>query len=404
MSTIKTRFKNDNGHYLSAKLELPDRQKPHNYAIFAHCFTCSKNLSAVRNIARSLNDSGIAVLRFDFTGLGESEGDFSETGFSSNVQDLVRAAEFLDEDYEAPTLLVGHSLGGAAVIFAASQIASVKSVATIGAPSSPAHVQHLFRDHIDKIKKQGSAEVSIGGRPFQLSRKFIEDLSSRNMESELAGLGRSLIVLHSPQDAVVGIENAREIYQFARHPKSYISLDGADHLLSSKEDSAYVGSVIAGWSERYLDIPKVQPPETHHQVAVSIGNEGYTSEIAAGKHLLIADEPEKAGGDDFGPSPYEYISAGLGACTAMTLRMYSDRKNWDLQKVVVHLDHKKDYPENTKGIDQRGNKIDFIKREIELVGNLDDSQRQKLLEIADKCPVHKTLSSSSEIETTLRQD
>ncbi|MEX2346531.1 MAG: bifunctional alpha/beta hydrolase/OsmC family protein [Balneolaceae bacterium] len=399
MSTKKIQFLNAKGQNLSARLELPDKQEPHNYALFAHCFTCT---TAVRNIAQALTNSGIAVLRFDFTGLGESGGEFSETNFSTNIEDLVAAGEFLNNEYQAPSLLIGHSLGGTAAIFAAAQIPSVKAVAVIGAPSSPAHVQHLFKDDINKIKEEGKAKVSIGGRPFYLSRQFIEDIRSRNMKDILANLRKAVIVLHSPQDAIVGIKNAEEIYHYARHPKSYISLDGADHLLSNKKDSMYAGKVIAGWAERYLDIPEMQTPETHHQVAVGIGNKDLTSEIVAGKHLLIADEPESAGGNDYGPSPYEYISAGLGACTAMTLRMYADRKKWDLQKVVVHLDHKKDYPKSTDKIEQGTDKIDFISRKIELEGSLNDVQRQKLLEIAEKCPVHKTLSSSSEITTVLK--
>jgi putative redox protein len=400
MSSKKITFKNQKGNELAARLDLPDNTHPHSYAIFAHCFTCNKDLKAVANVARALNNSGFGVLRFDFTGLGQSEGEFGDTTFSSNVQDLHDAASWLAENHKPPELLIGHSLGGAAVIFAAAEMDSARAVAVIGAPSSPEHVVQHFSEGLDQIEQVGMAEVNIGGRPFNVSKQFIDDLRSKEMKQVLPKLNKSLLVLHSPQDRIVSIKNAEEIYLAARHPKSYISLDGADHLLADKRDSAYAGKVIAGWAERYLEIPERETPETHHQVAVSLGNKGYTAEVAAGKHLLLADEPEEAGGNDFGPSPYEFVSAGLGACTAMTLRMYADRKKWDLHKVVVHLDHEKDYPEDMPDRENK-KKISHISRAIELHGDLDDDQRQRLLEIANKCPVHKTLSETPVINTML---
>ncbi|MEX2590878.1 MAG: alpha/beta fold hydrolase [Chitinophagales bacterium] len=398
MSLKNIKLKNSEGQELSAKLELPDNRKAHNYAIFAHCFTCNKNFKAVKNITHSLNESGFGVLLFDFTGLGQSEGDFSETNFTSNISDLESAAEFLEKEYEAPSLLIGHSLGGTAVIFAAHKIDSVKAVATVAAPSSPAHVKNLLKDDIDKIRKKGKTEVNIGGRPFNISEHFLDDIDSKNMKSVLKKLRKALIVLHSPQDSIVGIENAQELYEMAHHPKSFISLDGADHLLSNKKDSSYTGKVIAGWAERYLEIPEPETFTSKHQVAVSLGNEGFTSNIIAGKHRMTADEPEDVGGNDFGPSPYDFVSSGLGACTAMTLRMYANRKKWDLQKVVVHLDHKKDYPKDDSESEQ---KIDIITRNIEIKGDLDEAQRNRLLEIANKCPVHRTLQSKTVIESKL---
>lgn len=399
MSFEKVIFFNSDGQELSARLEMPSNQAAHSYAIFAHCFTCNKNLSAVRNISRALNSKGIAVLRFDFTGLGESEGDFEETNFSSNVGDLVCASNFLADNYEAPSLLIGHSLGGAAVIFAAEQLDNIKAVATIGAPSSPAHVQHLFNSGIDEIKKTGKAEVSIGGRPFTIKKDFIDDLESKTMESTLKNLRKPIIILHSPQDATVGIQNAKELYLYAHHPKSFISIDKADHLLSRKEDSVYVGNVIAGWAERYLEIPVRVPLTTPHQVAVSIGNDGFTSEVVAGNHLMMADEPKDFGGNDYGPSPYDYVASGLGACTAMTMKMYAERKKWDLQKVIVHVNHGKEHATDAQEENLPQRKIDVFKREIEIFGELDEKQRQRLMQIADKCPVHKTLEASSIIET-----
>lgn len=401
MGFEKVSFINSQGKKLAARLERPDNQEPHSYAIFAHCFTCNKNFSAVRNISRALVSKGIAVLRFDFTGLGESEGEFEETNFSSNVSDLIEAAKYLEQHYKAPSLLIGHSLGGAAVIFAASELDSVAAVSTIGAPSSPAHVQHLFKSNVDEINATGKAKLNIGGRDFTIKKDFIDDIESKPMKDVLKNLRKPYLVLHSPQDTIVGIENAKELYQFAHHPKSFISIDKADHLLMDSVDSTYVGNVIAGWAERYLDIPKGTPLKTSHQVAVSIGNEGFTSEIVAGNHLLIADEPKDFGGNDFGPSPYDYVSSGLGACTAMTLRMYASRKKWDLQKVIVHVDHGKEHApdsQNTSTI----KKIDTFKRSIELFGDLDDSQKNRLMEIADKCPVHKTLSATSVIITKLK--
>ena len=337
MGFEKVSFTNSEGKQLAARLEIPNNQEAHSYAIFAHCFTCNKNFSAVRNISRALVNKGIAVLRFDFTGLGDSEGSFEDTNFSSNVSDLIYASKFLEVNYKAPSLLVGHSLGGAAVIFASAKLESVVAVSTIGAPSSPAHVQHLFKSNVDEINATGKAKVNIGGRDFTIKKDFIDDIESKPMKEVLKNLRKPYLVLHSPQDTIVGIENAKELYQYAHHPKSFISIDKADHLLMDSVDSTYVGNVIAGWAERYLDIPKRTPLKTSHQVAVSIGNEGYTSEIVAGNHLLIADEPKDFGGNDFGPSPYDYVSSGLGACTAMTLRMYASRKKILKGKAIVNL-------------------------------------------------------------------
>lgn len=404
MKRNKINFKNKQGETISGRLDFPRDQKPLAYVLFAHCFTCNKNLIPVKNISRQLTDQGFAVFRFDFTGLGESEGDFKDTNFSSNIADLLCAAEYMENEYEAPALIIGHSLGGAAVIFAANKIDSVQAVATIAAPSSPGHVKNLFGSDIDRIKEQGTAEVKIGGRSFHIKDQFLEDISEKNMTHSLKNLRKPILVLHSPQDTVVGVENAAEIYQHAMHPKSFISLDGADHLLSKKADSAYVGNVIASWSRRYMDLPKRNTLPNKGQVTAQIGAEGFTTEIRAGHHTFRADEPEDVGGNDFGPSPYDLVLSGLGACTAMTLRLYADRKKWKLEEVDVYLDHSKAYAEDCEHPEDKKSKIDVMERKIVLKGALEDQQRQRLLEIANKCPVHKTLNEKVEVRTSLESE
>ncbi|QXP59597.1 bifunctional alpha/beta hydrolase/OsmC family protein [Olleya sp. HaHaR_3_96] len=402
MNIQKINFTNAEGQQLVGRLELPINQHPHNFAIFAHCFTCNKNLSAVKNITRELTSNGFGVLRFDFTGLGESEGDFENTNFSGNVDDLISASNYLKENYTAPTLLIGHSLGGAAVIFAASTIDSVKAVATIGAPSNPKHVEHLIQNSVDEIKATGKANVSIGGRPFTIKKQFLDDIETKSLPDVAKNLRKALLVMHSPQDTTVGIENAEEIYIAARHPKSFVTLDGADHLLMKKEDSVYVGSVIATWAKRYISIPKIDSVSTTHQAVASLDAEdGFTTQMTVGSHTMMADEPTSFGGNDFGPSPYEFVSAGLSACTAMTVQMYVKRKGWDLQNIEVHTSHTKVAKPIIENGEQKEIKVDTFNREIKLKGNLDEKQIQRILQIADKCPVHKTLHSEIQVVTTL---
>lgn len=404
MRQEKVIFTNRNNQKIAAHIDLPVDQAPKAYVLFAHCFTCGKDLLAIKNISRGLTSNGLAVLRFDFTGLGQSEGAFEDTNFTTNISDLVEAASFMKEQFEAPKLLIGHSLGGAAVIMAASKIESVQAVATIGAPSSPDHVSHLLGEQIDEIKSEGSAEVNIGGRAFQVKKSFLDDINAFSMKEVIKNLRKPILILHSPQDQIVGIKNAQEIYAAAMHPKSFISLDGADHLLSKKEDSHYSGNVIANWTIRYLNLPEKKKLKTKHQVLAQLGDEGYTTDILSGKHHLRADEPEDVGGNDFGPAPYDFLLAGLGACTAMTLRMYANHKKWDLQEVEVHLNHQKDHKEDSDHPEKKSSKIDKIERNIHLKGQLDEKQRQRLLEIANKCPVHKTLHGEVEIHSKLKED
>ncbi|MBU2938922.1 bifunctional alpha/beta hydrolase/OsmC family protein [Lacinutrix sp. C3R15] len=402
MHIQKVNFKNTEGQQLVGRLELPINQHPHNFVIFAHCFTCNKNLSAVKNITRELTANGFGVLRFDFTGLGESEGAFENTNFSGNVEDLISASNYLKENYTAPTLLIGHSLGGAAVIFAASKIKSVKAVATIGAPSTPKHVQHLIKSSVSEIKATGKANVNIGGRAFTIKKQFLDDIETKSLPDVAQNLRKALLVMHAPQDTTVGIENAEEIYVAARHPKSFVTLDGADHLLMKKEDSIYAGSVIATWAKRYITIPTIETVNTTHQAVASLdAQDGYTAQMTVGNHTMMADEPIAYGGNDFGPSPYEYVSAGLSACTAITVQMYVKRKDWDLQNIEVHTSHTKVVKPVIENGENKEIKVDTFIREIKLTGNLDEKQIQRILQIANKCPVHKTLHSAIEVITKL---
>jgi uncharacterized OsmC-like protein/alpha/beta superfamily hydrolase len=407
MNTKRITFPNLHGQLLAARLEIPDDEQPIAYAIFAHCFTCSKNLKAAVNICRAMSSRRIAVLRFDFTGLGESEGDFAATTFSSEVGDLVAAARFLEKEYAAPGLLVGHSLGGAAVLAAAPQIPSVQAIATIAAPYDPAHLRRLLGETAEEIDRRGEATAHIGGREFTIGKGLLDDLEAQQPEEILRNLKAALLILHSPMDQVVGIDNATNIFRRARHPKSFVTLDTADHLLSSTSDSRYAGDVISTWASRYLpasgaDAPPAPEPHTPDgKVTARTGAEGFRTEIFAGGFALVADEPVEYGGGNEGPSPYDYMLAALGACTGMTLQMYARRKNWPLEEVLVRLSHQKIYASDCENCEKEERRLDQFERGIELSGDLDEEQRQRLLEIAEKCPVHRTLSTKSVIETKL---
>jgi putative redox protein len=402
MAFDKVRFTNEHGDELAARLDYPTERKPAAYALFAHCFTCSKDLRAVGAISRALNRQNIAVLRFDFTGLGESEGDFADTNFSSNVEDLVVAAEYLAEHFEAPRILVGHSLGGAAVLQAAHSVPSVEAVATIAAPHDPEHVTRLLDDAVEEIKSSGKARITLAGRTFTIRKQFLEDLAATRMEETIRTLERALLIFHSPVDRTVGVENAARIFEAAKHPKSFVSLDEADHLLTSVADAEYVGTVLGAWARKYVDLeqPAEQPSEGQ---VVTRTQDQYRTEVAAGRHALIADEPASVGGTDAGPTPYDYLLTALGSCTGMTLRMYADRKDWPLDEATVRLSHEKIHAEDCGHCDTEDGKVDRITREIELTGDLDADQRERLLEIANKCPVHRTLHSEIDVQSSLRE-
>jgi uncharacterized OsmC-like protein/fermentation-respiration switch protein FrsA (DUF1100 family) len=403
MPTERFQFTGEGGHQLAAALELPDGE-PVAFALFAHCFTCGKDTLAAKRISVALAAKGIAVLRFDFTGLGSSEGEFANSTFSSNVADLVRAADHLRATRKAPSILIGHSLGGAAILAAAGKIPEAKAVATIAAPSDPAHVTGLFREHIDNIRAQGEVEVSLAGRPFRIKREFLDDIVEHELMKDVAGLHKALLVMQSPVDDTVGIDNATKIFVAAKHPKSFVSLDHADHLLSKPADALYAADVITAWASRYVEVAKpMQASDSSEAPRLVVVQETRKSKfnqiITVGPHRLVADEPIAAGGEDAGPGPYDFLLAGLGACTSMTMRLYADRKSLPLDRVTVTLKHSKIYAKDCEECETHEGMLDQIERNIAMDGALDAEQRKKLMEIADKCPVHRTLTSEIRIVT-----
>jgi uncharacterized OsmC-like protein/fermentation-respiration switch protein FrsA (DUF1100 family) len=405
--TERFQFTGEGGHQLAAALDLPDGE-PAAYALFAHCFTCGKDVLAAKRIATALAAKGIAVLRFDFTGIGSSEGDFANATFTSNVADLVRAANHLRETRKAPALLIGHSLGGAAILAAASEIAEAKAVVTISAPSDPAHVTGLFKDQIENIRKQGRVEVSLAGRPFAITRQFLDDVAEHDLMARVTLLRKALLVLHSPTDDTVGIDNATRIFLSAKHPKSFVSLADADHLLSQRRDSTYAADVIAAWAERYIPLTGPMPAgldQGPRQVVVrETRNSKFQQTVSAGPHRLLADEPVAAGGEDTGPNPYDFLLTGLGACTSMTMRLYADHKSFPVDRITVTLTHSRIHAEDCAECETRAGMLDQIDRVIAIEGALEPEQRQKLMEIADKCPVHRTLTSEIRILTRAASD
>ena len=408
MARIKALFQNQQGETLAGLLETPDGDT-RAYALFAHCFTCSKDIAAASRITRALANKGIAVLRFDFTGLGNSDGDFANTNFSSNINDLIQAANHLEENYAAPVMIIGHSLGGAAVLAAAQSIPSIKAIVTIAAPSTGHHVEHLFSHAKDEIVSNDEAVVVLGGRNFTIKKQFIDDINTYNDTSHINQLGKALLVLHSPVDETVSIDEAAKIYSAAKHPKSFISLDKADHLLSRREDSEYVADVISSWAGRYLEIEKVSgeassgtiPSVENGHVLITEQNKKFTRRIYTEKHQLIADEPLSVNGSDLGPNPYELMLASLGACTSMTIRMYANRKKLNLDNVEVVLKHDRIHAADCMECESETGFVDMIEKTIKLDGDLTDKERQRILEIADMCPVHKTLHNEILIKSSL---
>jgi len=394
-------FPNAAGERLAALVDRP-AGPPRAFALFAHCFTCGKDILAAKRIAERLAGAGIAVLRFDFTGLGSSEGDFANTHFSSNVDDLVAAADHLRATRGVPGILIGHSLGGAAVLAAAERIPDARAVVTIAAPFDPGHVTGLFKEHVANIREQGEVEVALAGRPFRIRREFLDDVAERRLHDHVANLRKALLVFHSPTDDIVGIDNASRIFLAAKHPKSFVSLAGADHLLSQKRDAIYVADVIAAWAERYLDKPAEAVKAEGEPGVVLVRETGvgkFQQEIVSGAHRFLADEPVAVGGLDSGPSPYNLLLAALGACTAMTVRLYADHKKLPLERVSVRLTHNKIHAQDCEDCETKEGMLDRIDRNITLEGSLDVDQRKRLIEIANKCPVHRTLESEIDTRT-----
>jgi len=392
----KVTFEGAFGDTLAARLEKP-LGPPRAWALFAHCFSCSKDIHAAQRIARRLTAHGIAVLRFDFTGLGHSEGDFANTNFSSNVTDLIQAAAYLRTHHAAPSLLIGHSLGGAAVIAAAPQLPEVKAVATLGAPADADHVRHQFMDHVAEIERDGEAQVQLAGRPFRIKKQFLDDIEGQTLDTVVAHLDAALLVAHSPVDATVGIENATRLFVAAKHPKSFLSLDHADHLLTQQKDAEDAANVIATWALRYAETqplppaPRSRPDES--AVVEETGLGGFHSWAVSGAHAMIVDEPEGVGGLEGGPAPYDLLSASLAACTTMTLRMYSNLKQLDLGRIRTRVTHRK---AADAAPDQPS---DVFDRVVTVDGATDPALQTKILEIANKCPVHRTLERGARVDS-----
>ncbi len=404
MQSKNVSFPNAEGKKLSGILDMPDRA-PRAFALFAHCFTCSKNLKAATNIARAMNDAGIAVLRFDFTGLGQSEGAFEDTNFSSNVADLLAAAAWLEKEHRAPEILFGHSLGGTAVLQAGASIPSAVAVATIGSPADPEHVRHMLAGAEETLAKDGIADVQLGGRPFRIRKEFVDDLAAHDLPTAVASLRKAVLIMHAPLDDIVEIDNASALFIAAKHPKSFVSLDQADHLLSRSEDSRYVGEMLAAWATRYL--PEVEPraglQATSGEVVARTVANGFATEVQAGQHDLLADEPRAVGGTDLGPTPYDLLAASLATCTSMTLRMYAEHKKLNFDAATVRVSHGRVHADDCVDCEQQDGMIHEFQRELVLEGDLSDAERQRMVEIADRCPVHKTLHHEIRVRTRLAE-
>ena len=399
----KFEFKNQHGETLSGTLEEPTAGSSRGVALFAHCFSCSRNVLAASRVSRGLRERGFTVLRFDFTGLGESEGEFADTNFSTNVDDLRAAISAMRQEKLAPNILIGHSLGGAAVLDLADEIEEVKLVATIGAPSEPRHVVHLFDESaMQQIEATGQADISLGGRPFTIKKQFLDDVNEASVLKKLGSSQKPLLICHSPTDNVVGIDNAQKIYRAAKHPKSFVSLDGADHLLSKKEDAEFVSTLIASWAARFIGSPDAEgsaESTDDHDGGVTVTERDmvFTQDVTAGRHHLVADEPTSVGGADLGVTPYDLLLAALGTCTSMTLRMYAKRKKLNVDAIQVKLQHGRIHAADCEGCEDQSGKVDQIRRLIRIEGDLTDAQRQRMLEIADMCPVHRTLHNQKQI-------
>lgn len=404
---IKIKIKNRKGHELYALLELPANQRPNRFAVFSHCFACSSSMSAVRDITRTLTNYGFGVVRFDFTGLGRSSGEFAESHFSANVNDIIDVHNYIKQEYKAPELLIGHSLGGSASIMAASRIEEIKAVATIGAPSNIEHTKKQFESGIEDVQFHGETEVEIGGRPFVINSDFVEDFSNTNLLEVTKKLKKPILIMHSPQDRVVKADHAHNLFVAAFHPKSFVTLDGADHLLTQKRDSVYIGNVIGAWVERYfdpMDNSMLEPQGEQLVAHLDLTENNFTTQMQTKHHTMIADEPGSVGGNNFGPGPYDYLTAAIASCTAMTIKLYAERKKWDLKEVYVYISHTRKHSDELMLDLETSGFLDHITKKLKFIGNLDDKQKQRLKEIASKCPVHKTVASEVIFETKIIEE
>lgn len=384
---------------LSGVLHVPDDQPVRAYALFAHCFTCTKSIKAAVYISEFLSQHGIATLRYDFMGLGRSQGDFADSNFSTGIQDTLRAAQFLEDNYDPPQLLVGHSFGGTVSLAAAPRLPSVKAVATIGAPASPDHILKAFSDHLDRLESEGHAVIPLAGRNFEFKQTFVDDVKS--YLPDYSALNKALLVMHAPLDETVSIDEATKIFGQARHPKNFVSLDKATHLLSGKDDAAFAADMIASWAGHYIT---PLPVEAHQHTENGVTVEGRTGGgfytlAQTGRHRFTMDEPERLGGTDKGPTPYDYLGAALGGCTSMTLNMYARRKKLAVERVSVRVEHDRIHAEDCETCEKSQGKVDRFIRHIEIVGTLSDAERERMMEIADLCPVHKTLENEIRVET-----
>ena len=399
----KITFENAAGIQLAAAIELPVKPIKY-YALFAHCFSCGKDIVAASRISRSLASIGIAVLRFDFTGIGNSDGDFKNTNFSSNIEDILAATNYLREHYEAPQLLIGHSLGGTAVLNAASDVPECKAVVSIGSPATADHILEQFPEERKQLENEQEVSVNVGGKPFKIKRQFVADVEAQSTTDKISQLRKALLVFHSPVDNIVPIDEATRIFVAAKHPKSFITLDKADHLLSNAQDSEYVANTIAAWAVRYVNRDEKETQKVNKgEILIGEGNHKFLREVASDDHTWLSDEPNAFGGDNLGPDPYEQLLSSLGTCTSMTLRMYANHKGWPVDDIKVELKHSREHEKDCEAPDKANCKIEVIEKTLTIEGDLDEQQTSRLLEVADRCPVHKTLLGNLKITTELAE-
>ena len=398
-TSLRFSFENASGLQLAAIVDLPILPIKY-FALYAHCFSCGKDILVAARIARSLAAKGIAVMRFDFTGIGSSEGSFEESNFTNNCLDIVAATEYMRQHYQAPRLLIGHSLGGTAMLNAAEHIPEAAAIVSIAAPASPDHVLSHFESEVDKLEKQEKVDIELANKTLTISRDFVADLKQHSLLEKISQLRKALLIFHSPIDNIVSINEASKIFVAAKHPKSFISLDKADHLITEKKDIEYIAEAINAWALRYIDADIAEVPKIDSgEVLVGEGNNNFLREVASDDHAWFSDEPIAVGGDNLGPDPYEQLLSSLGTCTSMTLRMYVNHKGWQVDDIQVELKHSRQHIQDCEQPDKKLCKIELIEKLITITGQLDEKQLKRLTEVADRCPVHKTLLGEIKIQS-----